>query len=369
MGSWETCRARCTTCREILELVLGFAEFERELEETEQEFELRCPTHPETSEEVQCEPNLIPNKGSRQTILKKRQKTRYKPHTLTNKQITNLLLPQIKEHREQELESINGVANAQSINNYEQITVGEADDMYLKSRDLQNITTTTATSETTQRDIRIRMGMFKDEYKFSNMSNRTVKMAFIEYHAKDWTRYHITDLWDEDMQMKFTMRNTIGTMSAPVKSDIGQHPFAKGNRSVHIHFEHEKTRHLILEPGQTIEYTHVTHGRVINLNDINLPIVEQGNKPLFGPFTKHLMVICNGQVVEDDVSGDVGIGDYEIGGVRKRTLMYRAVLEQLKFQEYNNDAFSYGAITDGEGVAINPTNAEADEYEDVGMHT
>lgn len=295
--------------------------------------------------------NRIANPSAKNRLLRKKQKTKYNPHVLSNKALTNLLIPQAKEHTEEAMPIFTVDSNKQGWQHFYQMTPSTVLEYYSKSRDLQNIDMVTKVTTSQIRDVKIRIGMMKDIYHITNNSSTEANLTFIEFRPKLLTDYEIEDTWEQDLTMKFQLRNTIEPTQVETvsKHKIGLHPFARGNTNTFRYFKHQKTRNVTLEPGQTIRYEHVTGGRTITLSDLNRGLVEAGTKPQRGPFCNELLVLMHGRPVEDSTTGtNHGFSAAEVQILRDRTVMYRAQLDQLGFQEYTNTATTYDPITIGE---------------------
>ncbi|WP_445780433.1 hypothetical protein [Shewanella sp.] len=279
---------------------------------------------------------------------------------MTNKAITDLLCPMATQYGEFTESDIQGSSNAQVLSIYSQLTCTDAQSLYTKSRDLQNIAPQNGLQPTVQRDIKFKLCSWKDTYRFQNTSNRTIEVTLIEYSPKRFTDYEIEDTWGEDLQMQFGIEDNETTPNGTVRSttDIGAMPFNKRNRNTNGLFRQLSSKKAIIEPGQTLIYDLVHNGSTINVNDYNFTLTESGTAPQYAPYTKFLMVISNGQLVQDSTTGATGFGVYSMGVIRKRSITYRAALQQQSYFSYRDADTDYAAISSG--VAMNPTDETID---------
>lgn len=264
------------------------------------------------------------------------------------------------EYGEYTESDIQGSTNAQVLSIYSQMTCEDAKNLYTKSRDIQNIAPINGLTPTMQRDVKFKLCSWKDTYRFQNTSNRTIEVTLIEYKPKRFTDYEIEDTWGEDLQQQFGIEDNETTPNGIVRSqlDIGAFPFNKRNRNTNGLFKQLAMKRTIIEPGQTLIYDLVHNGSTINVNDYNFTLTEAGTAPQYAPYTKFLMVISNGQLVQDSTTGATGFGVYSMGVVRKRTVTYRAALQQQSHFSYRNADTDYAAITSG--LAVNPTDETID---------
>ena len=280
----------------------------------------------------------IKNKGDRRSqILSGGQFSGYKAFQMSNKALTNLLTPLVKEVKEKTLNDITGLANVQTLTHYEHATIPAIQSLYAKSRDYQNIAKTTLLSHNGSLNQWFKLCSMKNVYRIQNTSNFTVTLKLIEYRYKNFSNKEIDDQWSKDHQAQFFRdAETTPNGQAISKSTIGENPFARGNRHVYMEFTPGKSSIVTLEPGQTLTYTVIVPGRAINMSDLNESLTETGIASQYGPFTQGLMLLSRGQLAQDSVTGSTGYGKYELAVVRHTTTYYRAQLEQKVFGAYKS---------------------------------
>lgn len=308
----------------------------------------------------------IRNKGYRHTTVRaSTSRGGYKAFTLSNKALTNLLCPMNHEHVEESLTNIVGTPNQQSASHYYIQSCQEVKNMYQKSLDGQNIVTQSNYASSTDRNTWLKVCKFVSRFRFQNAANTTVTIKFIEARYRDFSDFEITDRWTEDLQQAFPVVDAQTTPNGRAMSiaDIGCMPFGKYHRRTHKEFKLLRKSVVTLEPGQTCNYDVVCRGRAINMSDVNNEMQEFGGQPQYGPFTKVLLVIINGQLVQDGGAGDgsTGYGSYQVEVVRSIEKFYRCQLQQQVYNYYKDADRSYATFT-GTQQHINPTGEHVNAY-------
>lgn len=306
----------------------------------------------------------IRNKGYRHTTVRANtSRGGYRAFTLSNRALTNILCPMNHEHVEESLTHIVGVPNEQSASHYYIQSCQEVKDMYQKSLDGQNIVTQSNYASSTDRNLWLKVCKFVSRFRFQNAANTTVTIKFIEARYRKFSDYEITDRWTEDLQVAFPIVDAQTTPNGEAMSiaDIGCMPFGKYHRRTNKEFKLLKKSVVTLEPGQTCNYDVVCKGRAINVSDVNDELQESGGKPQYGPFTKVLLVIINGQLVQDQADGSTGYGTYQVEVVRSIEKFYRCQLQQQTYNYYKNADRNYASFT-GTQQHVNPTGEHINTY-------
>ncbi len=300
---------------------------------------------------------FIKNKGYRKQHINARKRGLNKGFTMSNRALTNLLMPIAREIGELNMGPLLGTPNQQTHRELNMLTVLKLQHLYTKSLDLQNISTVEQPSSALQRSSYMRVVSFKDEYSIQNNTNFTANVTLIEYKYRRYCDYELTDLWGEDLQSQFQIvdAQTTPNGEALTTGMIGQHPFARGNRGVHKYFKLICSKKVLIEPGQILKYDCVWKGRAINMYDVNVTITEAGAFPQYGPFTQGMMVIVNGQMCQDTANSASGYGDINLEFLRRRLITYRANLWQQSVMKYKDADTDYSGITVGETMGMTGT--------------
>lgn len=313
---------------------------------------------------------LIKNRGYRKTVFTGAKVGRnFKNFTLSNKALTNLLTPMAHEHVETSLNNIIGGENTQFVRQLYHCTVNEVQNMYDKSQDIQNIATITPISKTTQKNQWLKLCRYVARYRFQNAGNTTITLKLIEADFRDFSNFEITDKWAEDLQAQFPLRDaeTFPNGEVVQQSQVGLVPFGKYDRLTNKHFKLRKKSVVVLEPGQTMNYSVLVRGRGINMSDINAQLSEGGAYPTYGPWTRVLVMISHGQLVQDTGSGGgggTGYGSYQLESVVTAEKYYRANLQQQVYSYYKDSDEDYATFAGTTRSHINPTNEHVVTYAD-----
>lgn len=309
---------------------------------------------------------LVRNKGYRHTLIKGSSgKGGFKSHALSNRALTNLLLPMSKEITDKAETRQNITKNTQHVWHYEHLTHLHLRRLLDKSQDNQNIQTITDIGQSTKRDTFLRINKFVRNYKFQNTCNNTISLTLIEAVYKRNSDYEITDQWTKDLEAQFGLRDAIATPNGEIvtRNRVGERPFKKYDRITKQLFRETKRSTVTLEPGQTLQYAVVIGGRAINLMKMNENLSESGGVPEYvGGVTKTLLCIANGQMVVDSTDSTLtGYGAGQLSVLSSEIVYYRAHLRQLLFNTYKNADEDYSTFV-AAGEHINPTDENVRVY-------